>query len=117
VKCECGARGCLEELASGNGIRRRYGKPAELLSDEEWTDVGRHLGQGLRNLATILVPDLIAIGGGVACGAGERLLGPAREIVADSLKLVPVPRIEPSVLGYETALRGGILLAANGVEG
>jgi len=117
VLCECGARGCLEEMASGNGIRRRFGKPAERLSDAEWADVGRHLGQGLRNLATILVPDLIAIGGGVACGAGERLLGPAREVAATNLKLVPTPRIEPSVLGYETALRGGILLAANGADG
>jgi predicted NBD/HSP70 family sugar kinase len=116
VICECGARGCLEELASGNGIRRRYGKPAEQLSDEEWAQVGRHLGQGLRNLATILVPDLIAIGGGVACGAGERLLGPARDVAASNLKLVPVPRIESSVLGVETALRGGILLAANGAD-
>jgi predicted NBD/HSP70 family sugar kinase len=116
VICECGARGCLEELASGNGIRRRYGKPAEQLSDAEWTDVGRDLGQGLRNLATILIPDLIAIGGGVAFGAGERLLGPARTAAAANLKLVPLPRIEASVLGYETALRGGILLAANGSD-
>ena len=56
------------------------------------------------------------IGGGVACGAGERLLGPARETAASNLKLVPVPRIESSVLGVETALRGGILLAANGAD-
>lgn len=114
--CECGARGCLEERASGNGIRRRFGKPPEQLTDGEWAEVGRDLGQGLRNLATILVPDLIAIGGGAACGAGERLLAPARETAAAALKLVPLPRIEPSVLGYETALRGGILLAAGGVD-
>ncbi|HLY12171.1 MAG TPA: ROK family protein, partial [Planctomycetota bacterium] len=111
VVCECGAEGCLEELVSGSGLRRRYGKPPEMLSDLEWTEVGHALGQGLRNLATLYVPDLIAIGGGVACGAGEKLLGPARQTAASNLRLVPVPRIEPSVLGYETALRGGILLA------
>jgi len=114
VTCECGARGCLEELVSGNGIRRRYGKPPESLSDDEWAEVGHNLGQGLRNLSTIYLPDVIAIGGGVAFGAGERLLGPARRTAAAQLKLVPVPRIEPSVLGYETALQGGILLAMEG---
>src|SRR6185295_19526726 len=74
VICECGAQGCLEELVSGNGIRRQYGKAPETLTDAEWAEVGHNLGQGLRNLSTIYVPELIAIGGGVACGAGERLL-------------------------------------------
>ena len=43
---------------------------------------------------------------------GTKLLAAA----SSNLKLVPVPRIEPSVLGYETALRGGILLAAGGAD-
>jgi len=110
VVCECGAEGCLEELVSGNGIRRRYGKAAEHLSEPEWSEVAFNLGQGLRNLATIYLPDVIAIGGGVAIGAGERLLGPARATAAAGLKLVPLPRVELSVLGYETALRGALLL-------
>jgi predicted NBD/HSP70 family sugar kinase len=111
ARCECGAAGCLEELVSGNGIRRRFGKPAERLTDAEWTEVGRDLGQGLRNLVAILAPDLIAIGGGVAIGAGEKLLGPARESAASSLKLLPLPRVEPSILGYDTALLGALALA------
>jgi glucokinase len=116
VLCECGARGCLEELVSGNGIRRLYGKPAPDLSDEEWSEVGHNLGQGLRNLSTIYAPDVIAIGGGVAFGAGEKLLGPARSTATSNLKLVPVPRVEPSLLGYATALRGGLVLAKEGLE-
>ena len=111
ARCECGATGCLEELVSGNGIRRRFGKPAEALTDPEWTEVGRDLGQGLRNLITILAPDLIAVGGGVAIGAGEKLLGPAREAAAGSVKLVALPPVEPSILGYDTALRGALALA------
>ena len=110
-RCECGASGCLEERVSGNGIRRRFGKPAEDLSDAQWADVGRDLGQGLRNLVTTLAPDVIAIGGGVAFGAGEKLLAPAREAAASSLKLLPLPPVEPSVLGYDTALRGALLLS------
>jgi predicted NBD/HSP70 family sugar kinase len=109
--CECGASGCLEERVSGNGIRRRFGKPADRLTDAEWAEVGRDLGQGLRNLVTILAPDLVAVGGGVAIGAGEKLLRPARETAASSLKLVPLPPVERSVLGYDTALWGALALA------
>jgi len=110
-RCECGASGCLEERVSGSGIRRRFGKPAEQLTDGEWAEVGRDLGHGLRNLVTILAPDLIAIGGGAAIGAGEKLLGPARETAASSLKLVRLPPVELSALGYDTALRGAVVLA------
>jgi len=116
VVCECGARGCLEEFVSGNGIRRRYGKAPETLSDGEWVEVGRILGHGLRNVAVLTAPEVIAVGGGVAFGAGEKLLGPARDAMAAGLKLVPAPRVEPSVLGYETALRGGLLLAREGAS-
>jgi predicted NBD/HSP70 family sugar kinase len=110
-RCECGAVGCLEERVSGNGIRRRFGKAAEALTLEEWALVGRDLGLGLRNLVTILAPDLIAVGGGVAIGAGEKLLGPARETARASLRLVSLPPVETSALGYDTALRGALALA------
>jgi predicted NBD/HSP70 family sugar kinase len=111
VLCECGATGCLEERVSGNGIRRRFGKPAEELTDAEWIQIGHDLGEGLRNLVTILAPEVIALGGGVVIGAGERLLAPAREGAARSLRLLRLPPVERSVLGYETALRGAIALA------
>jgi predicted NBD/HSP70 family sugar kinase len=111
ARCECGATGCLEELVSGNGIRRRFGKPAERLSDGEWAQVGSDLGQGLRNIVMLLAPDLVAVGGGVAIGAGERLLRPAREAAASSLKLLPLPPVERSILGYDTALQGALALA------
>jgi len=71
VPCECGAHGCLEGLVSGNGLRRLFGKPPERLSQEEWAQVGAHLGEGLRNLATIYVPDLICVGGGWPWGRGK----------------------------------------------
>ena len=72
VSCECGAPDCLEALVSGNGIRRVYGKPAEELDPGEWEEVAYNLGQGLRNLATIYLPDEIVLGGGVALGGGEQ---------------------------------------------
>ncbi len=114
VSCECGAPDCLEALISGNGIRRIYGKPAEQLEDHEWAEVAYNLGQGLRNLATIYLPDLIVLGGGVAVGGGERLITAARQVMAEHLRLVPLPDLRLSELGYDTALRGAIAIARLG---
>ena len=111
VSCECGAPDCLEALISGNAIRRIYGKPAEQLAEHEWDEVGYNLGQGLRNLATIYLPELIVLGGGVAVGGGARLLIAACQVMADRLKLVPAPEVRLSRLGYDTALLGAIAIA------
>jgi predicted NBD/HSP70 family sugar kinase len=110
VQCECGAPDCLEALVSGNGIRRVYGKPPEELAPAEWQEVAWNLGMGLRNLAALYAPDVIAIGGGMA-QQGEKLLAPAREVMARHLKLVPAPRVVVSKLGYDTALKGALVLA------
>jgi glucokinase len=111
IICECGATGCLEALVSGNGIRRIYSKLAEELTESEWREVGYNLGQGLRNLTTIYLPDLIILGGGVALGGGDKLLNIARSVMTQELKLVPAPQLALSNLGYDTALRGAIALA------
>lgn len=85
--CYCGARGCWESLASGTAIERRF---SELRREEglaaDWMNArsifelaqGRDaiarraieqflhdLGTGLANVTTMLVPDVIALGGGV----------------------------------------------------
>src|SRR6266540_5277906 len=111
VICECGAPDCLEALVSGNGIRRIYGVPAEGLTAAEWGEVAYNLGQGLRNLAAIYLPDLIVIGGGVAVGGGARLLSAACRVMGERLKLVPVPEVRLSRLGYDTALLGALAIA------
>src|SRR6185295_2131116 len=97
--------------------RRIYGKPAEQLDDQEWAEVAYNLGQGLRNLATIYLPDLIVLGGGVAVGGGARLMSAARRVMAERLKLVPVPEVRLSRLGYDTALLGAIAIARRQISG
>jgi glucokinase len=116
IVCACGAGDCLEALVSGNGIRRIFQKTAEQLNDQEWQDVAYNLGQGLRNLATIYLPELIVLGGGVAVGGGTKLLDAARQVMEQHLKLVPPPQVRLSRLGYDTALRGAIALAMQGVQ-
>ena len=99
---------------SGNGIRRIYHKPAEHLDEEEWGEVAYNLGQGLRNLAAILAPDVIVLGGGVALGGGEKLFGEARHVMETNLRLVPPPQVRLSRLGHDTPLMGAIAFAMQG---
>jgi predicted NBD/HSP70 family sugar kinase len=118
VACACGSSGCLEALVSGTGIRRLYRKPPEELAPDEWEEVAWNLGQGLRNLATIYLPDVIVIGGGVAFGGRETLLMPAIQVMRDHLKLVPHPKVHASTLGEHNVLGGAILMALeNGRKG
>jgi predicted NBD/HSP70 family sugar kinase len=115
IWCECGVSNCLEGLVSGNGIRRIYGHPAEQLTPEEWSEVAYNLGQGLRNLAILLVPQEICLGGGVVVGGGEPFLQQARAVMQDHLRVVPAPLVRLSRLGYDTALLGAIAVAIHGL--
>lgn len=116
VICECGAPDCLEALVSGNGIRRIYGKPAEELDSLQWDEVAYNLGQGLRNLAAIYLPEIITLGGGVALGGSNNLLSKAQAVMREHLKLVPAPEVGLSRLGYDTALTGAVFIARMGLE-
>lgn len=111
VHCPCGSTGCLEALVSGSGIRRLYGVAPEELRPEQWLEVAWNLGQGLRNLAAIYLPDAIVLGGGVALGAGGLLIEPAVRIMKEHLKIVPHPHVSLTELGEENVLRGAILFA------
>jgi predicted NBD/HSP70 family sugar kinase len=116
VVCECGAEGCLEALVSGNGIRRIYQKSPEHLDEDEWDEVAYNLGQGLRNLGAIYLPEIIVLGGGVALGGGERFLNRARKVMERGLKIVPKPELRFSKLGYDTALMGAVVASIQGIE-
>ena len=116
ISCECGLQDCLEGLISGNAIRRIYGKAAEHLDKKEWGEVAYNLGQGLRNITTILAPDIIILGGGVSIGRGQKLLEAAEEVMQSHLRLVPPPEIRLSQLGYFTTLHGAVHASIHGVQ-
>ncbi len=111
VVCDCGSTDCLEALVSGTGIRRIYQKSAEALLAEEWEEVGYNLGRGLQNAALFYAPDVIVLGGGVAIGAGEKLLAPARKTLKEHLEFVPMPLLKLSALGYESGLISAVSFA------
>lgn len=133
--CACGNRGCLEALIGTSGILRRYGEerrregladddassPEEIFARAEagegaaartWQAIGELLGLGLISFAHILDPDLFVIGGGVG-GAGERLLQPARAVLAAGTLLpsAEVPPVRAAALGNSAGWIGAAVAA------
>jgi fructokinase len=66
--------GCWEGLASGPALERRWGMRAESLSADHaaWDIEAKLLAAGLSNLALVLAPTRIALGGGVGLREGLR---------------------------------------------
>jgi glucokinase len=91
----------------------REGDPAALACFEE---VGRWLGQGLADLASLLDPGCF-VGGGGAADAGELLLGPARRVFAEHLTggtHRPHADIRHAALGNAAGMVGAADLARRG---
>jgi glucokinase len=138
----CPGRGCLEVMASGSTIGREGRAAAAAAPDSALgrraaadqeitggivtelahagddasisvlTQIGRRLGYGLVGVVNVFNPELVVIGGG-ALAAGELLLGPAREVVAERA-LPPVREmvsIVPAEFGDESGMLGAALLA------
>ncbi|MBI2543322.1 MAG: ROK family protein [Candidatus Aenigmarchaeota archaeon] len=116
VICRCGATNCLESLISGYAIERHYGKHAEQLTDGEWNEIGTLLGEGLRNIIVMHTPEVIFLGGGVALGGGEKLLRTVTEVIKKQVKIVKLPEVKLTPLGYEAPLKGAVALAMKGFE-
>ncbi len=90
--CGCGRKGCVETYASGPSIERDYGKPAseafsaavrgEFRARDVLERAGRALGAGLAPLITVLEPQAVVLGGGMAQVGDEALsfyVGPCRD--------------------------------------
>jgi len=77
----------------------------------------RFLGIGVANVVTVLHPDLVVLGGGVA-ELGELLLDPVRKVVRERVGMFPPDdvRIEKSAVGEGAGLLGAIALAVHGYE-
>ena len=86
--CNCGNRGCLEAFARADRIAEACGtatveaavlaaRAGDVAACEGLARVGRYLGIGIANLITIISPDRVVIGGGIAA-AGDLLLEPIR---------------------------------------
>jgi glucokinase len=122
-RCGCGNRGCVEAFAAGAALSRLGGQdsPQAVFRAAEAGDelaaaavqaVVWRLAAGIANLVTVLWPERVVVGGGVAA-AGERLLGPLRAAVADATPLVDPASYEivPAALGPAAGAIGAALWA------
>jgi glucokinase len=126
--CGCGNRGCLESFARGDQIAAACGTATadEAVSraqagDERARDglaeVGRYLGIGIANMITIITPERVVIGGGVAA-AGDVLFGPIqaeirRRVTTTSLDEVEIVAAE---LGTWAGAIGAAIHGAESVD-
>jgi len=81
---------------------------------EARADVQRFVNGLSRGLATLVMgidPDLVVIGGGLS-RAGEVLLAPLRQAVAEHITVPVEPQIVASELGTDAVLIGGLIRAA-----
>lgn len=101
----------------GGDITARTVGAAAMNGDGEALDIvrraGYYLGIGLANLVHVLNPAAIVIGGGVANGLGEMLLGPARQEMRRRVMPVLGRTVEvlPGALGDRSGLLGCLVLA------
>ncbi|MFI8189374.1 ROK family protein [Streptomyces sp. NPDC085946] len=131
--CPCGARGCVERLASGPNIARRaladgwrpgpdgdtsaaavaaaarLGDPVAVASFER---AAQALAAGIAATATLVEIDIAVVGGGVA-KAGDVLFAPLREALADYATLSFVRRltVAPARTGTDAGLVGAAAAA------
>jgi glucokinase len=83
------------------------------VSGDAFVQIGHWLGIGLADMAQILDPQVLVVGGGVV-EAGELLLGPTRRSYMDALSAratIPVAEIRPAELGNTAGLVGAADLA------
>ena len=104
---------CLEGLASGFAMERRWGMRAEPLPADHpaWALEARYLALGLANLVCTLSPRRIVMGGGVMHRLD--LFPMIRERLRELLRgYVQAPEIVPPLLGDDAGVLGAIALAA-----
>jgi glucokinase len=124
--CPCGKRGCLEAYAAGAAVPRRYraagGTGASTarevvallgqnqLADRVWKEATTALAFGLNTLTMMLDPALIVLGGGMAL-AGDALLRPVGQSLAELLVWREAPPLRLSTLGPAAGQLGAAIEA------
>lgn len=126
-QCACGARGCLEAIASAGAIARRFAERAgreprgarevlelaeagDPIAAEVWNEALDALALSIAQLAAVLAPRAVVIGGGLS-RAGDGLFGPLRERVDARLSFHRRPELVAAELGEDAGLMGAALIA------
>jgi len=106
-------RDCLEGLASGFAIQQRWGVAGDALPLDHaaWRLESRYLALAVANLACVLSPEVVILGGGVMMKDG--LLGRITSEVSELLNgYIALPSIVMPALGARSGVLGALALAA-----
>lgn len=126
-ECACGARGCLEAIASAGAIARRYAAetgivPAgardviaraaagDAVAARIWDDALDALTMSLAQLTAMFAPQAIVIGGGLS-RAGGALFDELRARLSARLSFHRMPELLPAELEGDAGLIGAALRA------
>ncbi|MEE1755337.1 ROK family protein [Streptomyces sp. SP18CS02] len=131
--CPCGARGCVERIASGPNIARRAfdngwrpgpdgdtsaaavaasARGGDTIATASFERAAQALAAGIAATATLVEIDIAVIGGGVA-GAGEVLFTPLRRALREyaTLSFVRHLTVAPALTGTDAGLLGAAAAA------
>lgn len=126
--CGCGRRGCIETLASASAVVRRYcaltQAPEDIstqdvaervhtgdpIASQVWREAIGALSIGIANYISLLDPERVVIGGGMA-DAGQMLFAPLIAQLTTEGILQPVPPVLPAALGNDAGYLGAALKA------
>lgn len=125
--CACGGHGCLEAIASAAAIARRYtrrtgitvsgaadvverNRDGDPVAHDVWSEAVNALGWALATMCSLVAPDVIVVGGGLA-QAGDELIEPLSAQVEARLTIQRRPRLVPAALGDRAGCIGAGLLA------
>ncbi|MFI1736935.1 ROK family protein [Streptomyces sioyaensis] len=132
--CPCGARGCVERIASGPNIARRAlangwqpgpdgdtsaaavaaaARAGDPVARRSFERAAQALAAGIAATATLVEIDIAVIGGGVA-GAGEVLFAPLRAALREyaTLSFVSGLTVVPAQTGTDAGVVGAAAAAA-----
>ncbi len=131
--CPCGARGCVERIASGPNIARRAleagwrpgpdgdtsaaavalaARAGDPVATASFDRAAQALAAGIAATATLVEIDIAVIGGGVAM-AGDVLFAPLRRALRDyaALSFVRQLTVAPALMGTDAGLVGAAAAA------
>lgn len=124
--CGCGAHGCMESIGSAAAIARAYAEASgtavagaldverAMATDDRarkvWDDAVSALADGLVVLSTLVGPERIVIGGGLA-RSGDFLLTPLAALVTERVRVQQPPVLATARHGLRAGVAGAALLA------
>ncbi|MFE6996297.1 ROK family protein [Microbacterium sp. NPDC057659] len=125
--CPCGARGCLEAVASAGAIERRYEEATGVEVDgareviaraadgdevaaRVWNEALDALTMSIAQTTAVIAPEAVVIGGGLS-RAGGALFDELRARLADRLSFHRIPTLVPAELSGNAGILGSALRA------